>query len=181
MSLIKILQEKIDALHYKEKMIKKTFKFTSENLKNNPNGCFNEIVKYLEKNSENIVDFEIDHWIDSEDFSNVLSINILPTDGIKNEIPPLYDIFHISSRNAILDSMRENIQNVLSSHEWNFEESENREIIRKSLIKCLGVNIEDHTKKETKSPGIIYFKVIEENGEEHSLQSYIEKISKNGK
>lgn len=181
MDILLALQDKIDQIHYKERKIKKIFKFNSIDLKDKPQSCFSEILDYLTKNKDKIKDFDLEYWIDPDDFSNVICLNILPSDEISNNFSPLYPIFGITSREAILNSIRESIQNILSEYSWDFNSKKNRDEIRQKISKILRVKIEDKTRKEQRSSNVTYFKAITEKGEEYTLDSYIEKISKNGK
>ena len=64
--MIQEIQDKLFDLQTKGKSLHKIFRFSSTDLADNSNKCLEEISGYIEKHSNNIVDYDFDSWTDEE-------------------------------------------------------------------------------------------------------------------
>jgi hypothetical protein len=180
-SIRSILQKKIDSIHQSDKQIRKIFRYGKNESVTGSKKCFDEILNYLENNSDNIEDFGVNYWVDPENFSNVICLNIIPTQDIMKKTTPYYELFNITSKGAILDSLREHIQNIFLDYEWKFNNKTELNEICDRLSKTLGAVVKEDKSSDSLKKGALHFIVVEENGKEYTLESYIKKISKNGR
>ena len=95
--------------------------------------------------------------------------------------PHLALIGLLSEDNASL-VLREKIQKMLMEYEWEFNSSETRKMISRDLSSILGVtSIVDKTSPEDVDSSIMKLFVLEDDGNEVSINEYVKKIAKRWK
>jgi prolyl 4-hydroxylase len=82
------LKEKLAALSTdpRKKIIKKSFEFSIELIKDSPKEVFEEIYEYLKKHSHVIEDFDVEGYIDPETFKVVLLLKVYPIASIRSQL-----------------------------------------------------------------------------------------------
>jgi hypothetical protein len=87
----------------------------------------------------------------------------------------------LSEDNASL-VLREKIQKMLMEYEWEFNSPETRKMISRDLSSILGVtSIVDKTSPEDVDSSIMKLFVLEDDGNEVSINEYVKKIAKRWK
>lgn len=175
-----IIESKILETARKEGRIRKKFVFS-------PSGFYmervnREIEKYLIENSDKIEDFDLEYRIDSETFDHVIELNILPIKSIRKSMTPHLALIGLLSEDNASLVLREKIQKMLMEYEWEFNSPETRKMISRDLSSILGVtSIVDKTSPEDVDSSIMKLFVLEDDGNEVSINEYVKKIAKRWK
>ena len=170
---------KIEKLQREPQTIKKFFPFTMEDLNDDPEGCIEVIEDYLEQHKDKILDFEFESWIDES--------AMIPVLMLKMELVPSMSKFLVSMRalNNLLpssvesDIMREEITEIFSQHQWEFNDEKTRATIANKLKYGIGLifdDVEDRTTSEQIDKGGFNF-ILKKGDSEMTIEEYLQSIA----
>ena len=170
---------KIEKLQREPQTIKKFFPFTMEDLNDDPEGCIEVIEDYLEQHKDKILDFEFESWIDES--------AMIPVLMLKMELVPSMSKFLVSMRalNNLLpssvesDIMREEITEIFSQHQWEFNDEKTRTTIANKLKYGIGLifdDVEDRTTPEQIDKGGFNF-ILKKGDSEMTIEEYLQSIA----
>ena len=170
---------KIEKLQREPQTIKKFFPFTMEDLNDDPEGCIEVIEDYLEQHKDKILDFEFESWIDES--------AMIPVLMLKMELVPSMSKFLISMRalNNLLpsriesDILREEITEIFSQHQWEFNDEKTRANIANKLKYGIGLifdDVEDRTTPEQIDKGGFNF-ILKKGDSEMTIEEYLQSIA----
>ena len=169
--------KKIEELQRRQPTLKKFFVFSLSDLQDDPEGCLEVIEDFLETNKDKIEDFEFENWIDEATFSPVLmmKVSLVPDMSLHLTNNKCFDNLLPSSIEA--DLLREEIQDVLSRYQWEFNTEEVRKLMIQDLSFRLGtLDIEDRTSIKDIDKGVNNI-IIKKDGKELTLSEYLDLIS----
>ena len=170
---------KIEKLQREPQTIKKFFPFTMEDLNDDPEGCIEVIEDYLEQHKDKILDFEFESWIDES--------AMIPVLMLKMDLVPSMSKFLVSMRalNNLLpssvesDIMREEITEIFSQHQWEFNDEKTRATIANKLKYGIGLifdDVEDRTTSEQIDKGGFNF-ILKKGDSEMTIEEYLQSIA----
>jgi hypothetical protein len=172
-----LIFKKIEELQRRQPTLKKFFVFSLEDLQDDPEGCLEVIEDFLEANKDKIEDFEFENWIDEATFSPVLMMKVSLVPDMSLHLTNNKYFNHLLPSSIEANLLREEIQEVLSRYQWEF----NTEEVRKSMIQDLSfrlgtLDIEDRTSIEDIDKGVNSI-IIKKDGKELTLSEYLDLIS----
>jgi hypothetical protein len=169
--------EKIESLQRGPKSIKKFFPFTMEDLTDDYEGCIEVIEDYIDMHKDKIMNFEFESWIDEVTMTPVLMMKMYLVPTIANHLSNIGHLNNLVPSSVESDIIREEITNIISEFQWEFNDEKTREVLANRLKFKLGAeDIIDRTTKEDVDNNKYTFYVVK-NGKELELNDYINHIA----
>lgn len=171
-----LIFKRLEELQKSAPSINRFFIFSLEDLQDDPEFCFNQIEKYINKHSNKIRDFEFESWIDEETFCPVVMLKMYPSEELATNLHRSNILNSLVPSSVEAEILRERIQNVLAKYKWQFNEPEVRKSIIDELAFALSLDgIIDKTTNENVDKQILNF-VIKEGDKEITIHEYLENI-----
>ena len=127
--MIQEIQDKLFDLQTKGKSLHKIFRFSSSDLSNNSNKCLEEISGYIEKHSNNIVDYDFDSWVDEETMGTVILLRMRLTPFLDQALMSSLSIHNLLSTELQYSFLLEEITNLMSLYAFEFNTEDTRKEI----------------------------------------------------
>jgi hypothetical protein len=174
-----LIFKKIEKLQREPQTIKKFFPFTMEDLNDDPEGCIEVIEDYLEQHKDKILDFEFDSWIDESAMIPVLMLRIKLVPTMSKFLMSMRSLNNLLPSSIESDIIREDITEIFSQHQWEFNDEKNRGTIANKIKYGLGVtfdDVEDRTTPEQADKGGFNF-IIKKGDSEMTIEEYLKSIA----
>lgn len=123
------IQNKLFDLQTKSKGLHKLFRFSSTELSDNPNKCLEEISGYIEKASNNIVDYDFDSWTDEETMGTIILLKMKLIPILDQALMPSPAIHNLLSTELQYSFLLEEITNLMSLYAFEFNTEDTRKEI----------------------------------------------------
>jgi hypothetical protein len=127
--MIQEIQDKLFDLQTKGKSLHKIFRFSSTDLADNSNKCLEEISGYIEKHSNNIVDYDFDSWTDEETMGTVILLRMRLTPILDQALMSSPAIHNLLSTELQYSFLLEEITNLMSLYSFEFNTEDTRKEI----------------------------------------------------
>lgn len=174
-----LIFKKIENLQRDAQTIKKFFPFTMEDLNDDPEGCIEVIEDYLEQHKDKILDFEFESWIDESAMIPVLMLKIKLIPGMSKFLMSMRQLNNLLPSSVESDIIREEITEIFSQHQWEFNTKENRAVIAHKIKYGLGLtfdDVEDRTTPEQIDKGGFNF-ILKKGDSEMTIEEYLQSIA----
>lgn len=169
--------EKIENLQRGPKFLKKFFTFTMEDLADDHEGCIEVIESYIEMHKDKIMDFEFESWIDEVSMTPVLMMKMYLVPTIASHLSNISYLNNLLPSSVEADIIREEITNIISEYQWDFNDKETRSDLANRLKFKLGADdvIDRTTDAEVDNNKYAFF--IAKGGKELELNEYLNSIA----
>jgi hypothetical protein len=172
---------KIEKIQRNEQTLKKFFVFNSTDLKDDYEGCIEVIEDYLDQHKDKVMDFEFETWIDEITMQPVLMMKLYLIQSMSIHLSNNHILNNLLPSSVEADILREEISEIFHQHSFEFNKEEARKsIISRIKFKLPLIEIEDRTSEDDIDNQRFNF-VIKKNGQEMSLNDYIESIANIGR
>lgn len=172
----KIIFEKLENLQRNPKTLKKFFPFTMEDFYDDPEGCIEVIEDYIDIHKDKIIDFEFESWIDESSMAPVLMMKMTLVPTISSYLSNIGYLNNLLPSSVESDIIREEITNIISEYQWEFNDEKTRSHLSDRLKFKLNLDdIIDKTTPEDVDNNRYSFFVVKDD-KELELNEYLDYI-----
>ena len=169
--------EKIESLQRGPKTIKKFFPFTIEDLIEDYEGCIEVIEDYIHTHKDKIMDFEFESWIDEVSMTPVLMMKMYLVPTIASHLSNVVYLNNLLPSSVESDIIREEITNIISEYQWEFNDEKTRSDLANRIKFKLGADdVIDRTTNED-ADNNKYTLFVSKGGKELELNEYLNSIA----
>lgn len=168
--------EKMEDLQRGPKTIKKFFPFTMGDLVDDYEGCMEVIEDFIDMHKDKIEDFEFESWIDEVTMTPVLMMKMYLVPTISNHLSNITHLNNMLKSSVEADIIREEITNIISEYQWEFNDKKTRDDLANRLkFKLNADDVIDSTTDVLVDEGKFSFVVVKD-GKQMELNEYIDYI-----
>ena len=177
------IQDKLFKLQTEGKTLHKIFRFPSIELADNPEKCLQEIEDYIEKHSKNIIDYDFNSWVDEETMGTVILLRMRLIPILDQALMSSPAIHNLLSTELQYSFLLEEITNLMSLYQFEFNTEETRREICSRLYDRISpyisekFNIVDRTSIEETDKNATNFRAKLDDDKEITLFDLLDRAT----